>query len=117
LINYIDNYSAQVAQARIDEQLETIAELRNGLKDITVENECMCKSIEASTTAMIDQQDKITALEARNIELESALTVVVHELQQWNLTEGEPESVEALRIANQALSTQPTDSLDKKEVK
>ncbi len=37
--------------------------------------------------------------------LRNALKVVVNELEQWNLTEGEPEAIAAMKIGRAALDT------------
>jgi hypothetical protein len=59
-------------------------------------------------------QDKITALEARNRELESALDIC-HDY--GCLHKDYIESKTYLIVKQALLSTQPTDALDKKEVK
>jgi hypothetical protein len=93
--------SSQVAQGRIDELEAAVKLVYARFSDAVAE---------------------ITALEARNRELESTLKEIETSCYRWinepNTEKGYDRIKYSAITANQALlSTQPTDALDKKEVK
>ena len=55
-------------------------------------------------SALLDKHD---ALAAHAVQLEQAGSALYHELEQWSLTEGDPESVAAMLMAQSGLDLFP----------